>query len=169
MKRLDELLLALAGGEDLDEARRRAGFSDLKEARAALRDLARSLRMQSQARGGLQGGAEPPGLVVYVDGASRGNPGPSSIGAAAFLPSGEEIASVSKAIGRTTNNVAEYTAVLEGLRLARSLGAREAEIRLDSELVVRQLRGEYRIRNDALRVLADRALAEAAREGGLKF
>ena len=169
MKRLDELLLALAGGAGIDEAWRDAGFADRGEAGEALRDLALSLRSGKPAEGGSRGGVEPLSVVVYVDGASRGNPGPSSVGAVAFLPGGEELTSVSKAIGTATNNVAEYTAVLEGLKLARSLGAREVEIRLDSELAARQLNGEYRIKNARLLSLSRTVTEEAARFGACRF
>jgi ribonuclease HI len=162
MKRLDELLLALAGGTGFDEAWRGTGFSSRKEAREALRELAASLRSRRPGRDGSKGGEEPRRLIVYVDGASRGNPGPSSVGAVAFLPGGEELTSVSRSIGRATNNVAEYTAVLEGLKLARSLRAREVEIRLDSELVARQLNGEYRIKNGTLRGISKSVVEQAA-------
>jgi len=169
MKRLDELLLALAGGAGIDEAWRRAGFAGRDEAAEALRGLAGSLRSGNPAEGGSRSGVEPLSVVVYVDGASRGNPGPSSIGAVAFLPGGEELTSVSKSIGAATNNVAEYTAVLEGLRLARDLGAREVEVRLDSELVARQLNGEYRIKNAGLFRIARIVTEEAARFGSCRF
>ena len=169
MKRLDELLLALAGGASIDEAWRAAGFADLGEAREALRRLAASSSTGRREGGGSRDGVETLSVVVYVDGASRGNPGPSSVGAVALLQGGEELTSVSKAIGTATNNVAEYTAVLEGLRLARSLGAREVEVRLDSELVARQLNGEYRIKNPGLLRLSRTVTEEAARFGACKF
>ena len=99
-------------------------------------------------------------LVVYADGASRGNPGPASIGASVQDSSGEELTSVSEAIGRTTNNVAEYRAAIAGVQAAGMLGATSIELRLDSELVVRQLAGRYRVKNAALRPLFA-ALVEA--------
>jgi ribonuclease HI len=174
MKRLDELLLLLAAGANIDEAWRKSGFSNPEEARKALRDLAGSMRTHRSGRGEAAGpnGAgsrEPLGLIVYVDGASRGNPGPSSVGAVAFLPGGEELTSVSKPIGRATNNVAEYTAVLEGLKLARALNAREVEIRLDSELVARQLNGEYRIKNSNLLAISRSVIDEAARFDACRY
>jgi ribonuclease HI len=174
MKRLDELLLALAGGANISEAWSKAGFSDPEEARKTLRDLAGFLRPAEQ--GGrvvsdpnTAGGDKPLGLIVYVDGASRGNPGPSSVGAVALLPGGEELASVSKSIGRATNNVAEYMAVIEGLKLARRLRAREVEIRLDSELVARQLNGEYRIKNSNLRAISRSVAEEAVRFDACRY
>jgi ribonuclease HI len=109
------------------------------------------------------GEGRPLSIIVYVDGASRGNPGPSSVGAVAYLPDGGELTSMSKAIGETTNNVAEYTAVLEGLKLAARLRAGEVEIRLDSELVARQLNGEYRVKDSKLQVIYRSVIDEAAR------
>lgn len=92
-------------------------------------------------------------LVVYADGASRGNPGPSSIGASVQDFDGTELATVSERIGRATNNQAEYRAAIEGVRKARELGANALELRMDSELVVRQIIGRYRVKNVALQPL----------------
>ncbi len=80
-------------------------------------------------------------LVLYFDGASRGNPGPASYGV--WSPSGLTAA---RAIGRTTNNVAEWRGFLAALDLALSSGAEEVEIRADSQLVLRQFSGEYRMK-----------------------
>jgi ribonuclease HI len=87
---------------------------------------------------------------VYADGASRGNPGPASIGAAVYDPDGREVHTVSRRLGRATNNEAEYQAAIAGLEGALALGARHVELRLDSELVVRQLQYRYRVRNPRL-------------------
>ena len=94
--------------------------------------------------------------VIYTDGASRGNPGPASIGAVIFDEKGRNVHSLSQRIGRATNNVAEYTAAIAGLEAALALGARQVELRMDSELVVRQLEGRYRVRNPALKRLSTR-------------
>ena len=99
-------------------------------------------------------------LTVYADGASRGNPGPAAIGASVQDPGGDELASVSETIGRTTNNVAEYRAAIAGVRAAHDLGATSIDLRLDSELVVKQLAGRYRVKNAALKPLFA-ALVEA--------
>jgi ribonuclease HI len=96
--------------------------------------------------------------VVFTDGAARGNPGPAGAGVCIREPSGAVIAERWRYLGEVTNNVAEYRALLLGLEEAREMGARHVEIRSDSELVVRQMRGEYRVRNSALRELYDRAL-----------
>lgn len=99
-------------------------------------------------------------LVVYADGASRGNPGPAAIGASVRDATGRELAVVSERIGRATNNVAEYRAAIAGVRAAADLGASAIDLRLDSELVVRQLSGRYRVKHPLLRPLFA-ALVEA--------
>lgn len=91
-------------------------------------------------------------LIAYIDGASRGNPGHSALAVAVFA--GEtRIAERASYLGITTNNVAEYSALLEALSELRRLGARAAEIRTDSELLVRQINGQYRVKADGLRPL----------------
>jgi ribonuclease HI len=85
------------------------------------------------------------------------------------LPTGEELFSAGRKIGRATNNVAEYRAVIEGLKLARELGARRITVRLDSELVVKQLNGVYRIKNPELELLAREVAAEARHFPGCSF
>ncbi len=94
--------------------------------------------------------------LVYTDGASRGNPGPAAIGAAVFDENGREVHTVSQRIGRATNNEAEYRAAIAGLEAALALGAREVQLMMDSELVVRQVSGHYKVRNPALRRLFGR-------------
>ncbi len=84
------------------------------------------------------------------DGASRGNPGPAAVGVVVEDTSGRVLQEVSEAIGQATNNVAEYRALLRGLEEARRLGAREVEVCTDSELVARQLLGQYRVRDRKL-------------------
>jgi len=91
--------------------------------------------------------------VVYTDGASRGNPGPAAIAAVLFNEAGQEVHRLSQRIGRATNNVAEYRAAIAGLEAALALGAQQVELRMDSELVVRQLDARYRVRNPALKKL----------------
>jgi len=83
-------------------------------------------------------------LIVYTDGASRGNPGPAAIGVVIRDEQGRVIAKISEAIGRTTNNRAEYFALISGLEEALILGAERVDLRMDSELIVRQLTGKYR-------------------------
>jgi ribonuclease HI len=101
-------------------------------------------------------------LVVYTDGGARGNPGPAAIGAVVLDPSSDPpavVATVSERIGVTTNNVAEYRAVIEGLKAARGIGARRVVLRADSQLVIRQLEGRYRVKQAHLRPLFEEARA----------
>jgi ribonuclease HI len=85
-------------------------------------------------------------FVIHVDGASRGNPGPASYGYAILSPAGKVLHKGSGYIGITTNNVAEYTALIEGLRFAISRKISAIEIRSDSQLLVMQLKGKYKVR-----------------------
>jgi ribonuclease HI len=86
--------------------------------------------------------------VIYTDGASSGNPGPSGIGV--VIEFGHEHFEHSAYIGNTTNNVAEYSALIRGLEEARELGAPEVEAYMDSELVAKQLSGQYKVKNPGL-------------------
>jgi len=101
-------------------------------------------------------------VLIYCDGGSRGNPGPAAIGAVVLDPSTHPpstLAEVSESIGVATNNVAEYRALIAGLEAASDMGARAVEIRADSQLVIRQLEGRYRVKHPALRPLFDRCRA----------
>jgi ribonuclease HI len=100
----------------------------------------------------------PATWVLYSDGASRGNPGRASIGAVIYDPEGKERHRISQTIGFTTNNVAEYQALVAALEAALSLGAKRVEARLDSELVVRQAIGRYRVKNPRLIPLHQRLI-----------
>ena len=97
-------------------------------------------------------------LVVNVDGGSRGNPGPAAIAAVASDPSGEVLAERHETIGRATNNVAEYRAMLLGAKLARELDASEVELIGDSQLIVRQVRGEYKVKDANLKPLREKVV-----------
>jgi ribonuclease HI len=92
-------------------------------------------------------------VVVHVDGGSRGNPGPSAVAAVASTPDGDPLLERSAYIGETTNNVAEYKAVQLGLELARELGASSVEIVNDSQLIARQIGGQYKVKHAGLRPL----------------
>lgn len=92
-------------------------------------------------------------LVVHVDGGARGNPGPAAIAAVVSTPGGGIVEEHGERIGEATNNVAEYRALLLGLDRARARGAREVELVGDSELVARQVRGEYKVKDEALKAL----------------
>jgi tryptophan 2,3-dioxygenase len=97
-------------------------------------------------------------VVVHVDGGARGNPGPAAAAAVISSPEGELLDEAARRIGQTTNNVAEYRALLLGLERARALGADEVELVNDSELVAKQLTGEYRVKNADLKPLHGEAL-----------
>jgi ribonuclease HI len=92
-------------------------------------------------------------LVVNVDGGARGNPGPAAIGAVVRRPEGDVLEERGERIGTATNNVAEYRALLLGIERASELGASELELVGDSELIVRQVKGEYKVKDAALREL----------------
>lgn len=101
-------------------------------------------------------------VIVNVDGGARGNPGPAAIAAVVRSAKGEVIEERGERIGRATNNVAEYRALLLGIKLAAALEAGELELVGDSELIVRQVRGEYKVKDATLRELhaeVKRALA----------
>lgn len=89
-------------------------------------------------------------FIIHSDGGARGNPGPAAIGAVITDLGGTVCETVSKTIGETTNNQAEYQAVIAGIEAGIALGAEEIECLLDSELVVKQLRGEYKVKNKEL-------------------
>jgi ribonuclease HI len=100
----------------------------------------------------------PERLRVYSDGAARGNPGPSGAGAVLVEPSGEVVDRLGKFLGKRTNNYAEYMGLLLGLRRARELGVREVEVFADSELMIRQLGGRYKVNSPSLKPLYDEAV-----------
>ena len=99
-------------------------------------------------------------VVVNVDGGARGNPGPAAVAAVATSPEGDPLGERNAYIGETTNNVAEYRALLLGLELARDLGAQDVEVINDSELVARQIGGEYKVKNANLKPLFLEAMRE---------
>jgi ribonuclease HI len=97
-------------------------------------------------------------LIVHVDGGARGNPGPAAIGVVLADESGSVVDELAERIGVATNNVAEYTALLRGVGRAAELGAREIELINDSELVARQLSGDYKVKHPAMKPLYDEAV-----------
>jgi ribonuclease HI len=101
-------------------------------------------------------------VTVNVDGGARGNPGPAAIGVVVRDADGAVVEAVGETIGKTTNNVAEYQALLRGIELAAASGASEVELVGDSELIVRQIEGRYKVKNEAMKELhaqAKKALA----------
>lgn len=96
--------------------------------------------------------------VLRADGIARGNPGPSGIGVVVEFPAGHVVRNITQATGVRTNNEAEYEAAIAGLRAARELKARRVMLMIDSELVTRQLRGEYQVKDAKLRRLHLKAI-----------
>ena len=92
-------------------------------------------------------------FLLYGDGGSRGNPGAAAFGFVILDGAGNEVAAAGGAIGTATNNVAEYTALLRGLECALELGVQRIRVRMDSELVVRQMLGQYRVKHPNLQPL----------------
>lgn len=95
--------------------------------------------------------------TLHTDGGARGNPGPAGIGAVLYDDEGGEIAHVSQSLDPTTNNVAEYKALIAGLEMALERGVTEIDVKCDSQLVVSQVSGDWKIKNDRLRSLAAKA------------
>ena len=89
-------------------------------------------------------------LIIFTDGGSRGNPGPAGLGAIIYDENHKVLAEISEFLGVTTNNQAEYRAILAAIKKAVSLGAKEVEFYLDSELAVKQLNREYKVKNKDL-------------------
>ena len=92
-------------------------------------------------------------IIIYTDGAARGNPGPAAIGVIIKDEAGTILDKISKRLGVTTNNQAEYQAIIMGLEKAIGLGANNVKVMSDSELVVKQMNGQYKVKNTELRPL----------------
>jgi ribonuclease HI len=106
---------------------------------------------------------------LWTDGGARGNPGPAAYAYVLETEDGELIEARGEAIGVATNNVAEYSALLAGLASAAEAGIDELEVVSDSELMVKQMRGEYRVKNEALRELSTEAASLARRVGRVTY
>lgn len=106
---------------------------------------------------------------LYTDGGARGNPGPAAYAYVLEAEDGTMLASHGETIGIASNNVAEYSGLIEGLRKALELHVPEVEVVSDSELMVKQMRGEYRVKNEALRGLSLEAAALARRVGRVEY
>ncbi|HUB08435.1 MAG TPA: ribonuclease HI family protein [Myxococcales bacterium] len=164
-----EILAAIAGAEDFEKTlERHPGLT-----RAAILACLRRAAASSGRKDGVRTEAAPPvqappphrsgvdgheRVRIYSDGAARGNPGPAGAGAIVASADGQVIARLGRYLGEATNNFAEYQGLLLGLRRAAELGARDVEIFADSQLMIRQLGGQYRVRNEGLRPLFDEAL-----------
>lgn len=98
-------------------------------------------------------------ILVYVDGGSRGNPGPAGIGVVILDHKRKKLKTIYKYIGEATNNIAEYSALVHGLEEAEALKADEVVINMDSELAVRQLTGEYKVKDPGIKSLFEKAVS----------
>jgi ribonuclease HI len=164
-----QLLLAIAEHESLERTCAALGL-DLETARKLLRGAAVALRSEKPAKPPKAVAPEPEpkpqigdsagvlAMRVFSDGAARGNPGPAGAGAVLTDAKGNVLARLGHFLGRQTNNVAEYQGLILGLRRAQEMGAREVEVRADSQLMIRQLAGQYAVRNAALKPLHAEAL-----------
>jgi ribonuclease HI len=108
-------------------------------------------------------------IVTYIDGGARGNPGPAGYGVSIQSPDGTVIAELHGALGIATNNVAEYNGLLAALQWAIDHDARRVHVRADSELLVKQMRGEYKVKNAGLQPLYVRARLLAAQLDDVRF
>jgi probable phosphoglycerate mutase len=108
-------------------------------------------------------------IVTYIDGGSRGNPGPAGFGVRVETREGDLVEEFHEAIGVATNNVAEYRGLLAALKFALTRGERDVLVRSDSELLVRQMLGVYRVKNPGLQPLHAEARLLVARLGRVKF
>lgn len=108
-------------------------------------------------------------IVAYIDGGARGNPGPAGYGVRIETPEGTLIEELHASLGIATNNVAEYRALLAALEYALATGHRDVQVRSDSELLVKQMRGEYRVKHPGLQPLHQEARALLARLGRVSF
>jgi ribonuclease HI len=164
-RRKAEVLRRLASRSDLTDQQRDVlreaaglfeplGDPDSQRQCAATQPRPRRKRAPVPSAGAVGGGEHfEPEAILWTDGAARGNPGPAGLGAILKNRAGETLASCSEYHGHCTNNVAEYAALLLGLRRALELGIRSIEIRADSELLVRQLGGYYRVNAPQLKPL----------------
>ncbi|HEX7247639.1 MAG TPA: ribonuclease HI family protein [Actinomycetota bacterium] len=108
-------------------------------------------------------------MIVACDGASRGNPGPAGAGAQLVAADGTVLSEVAEGLGETTNNVAEYTAVIRGLERAHELGVRAVLLRSDSQLLINQLTGVYRVKTPHLQPLHRRVREIASRFDSIEY
>jgi probable phosphoglycerate mutase len=107
--------------------------------------------------------------TLRADGGSRGNPGPGALGYVLCDASGSEVEARGEFLGTCTNNVAEYRALIAGLEAAARLGVRSLVVRMDSELVVRQMLGQYKVKNEGLKPLHAEARKAATKLGSVRF
>ena len=108
-------------------------------------------------------------ITAYIDGGARGNPGPAGFGVLIQDAAGAVLDELHGGLGIATNNVAEYNGLLAALQWAAERGHRQVHVRADSELLVKQMRGEYKVKNEGLKPLFLRACALVRRIGDVRF
>jgi len=145
-KLLKEFIAELKASLDVEKAAEKLGLS-----------AAEGKEMLGAVLGRLKSNARE--LVIHVDGASRGNPGQAGCGIFIQDKDGRVVKRVRKKLGLATNNVAEYTALVTALEQAALLGASSVTIFADSELMVKQIKGQYKVKNEGLRPLYSKAIS----------
>jgi ribonuclease HI len=152
-KQSDVEKAAQRAAEEIDEA------MDLSKAERAQkkRERAAAEERERQAAQAAEEAEKAKRTRLYTDGAARGNPGPAGAGAVILNPEGHIVAKIGKFLGDSTNNVAEYMGLILGLKRAKAMNIKELEVYSDSELLVKQLSGEYAVKADHLRPLHDEA------------
>lgn len=138
-------LRKIADGYKLDEVWKEAGFKSKKSLAEEIRNLAQKIAPKLR-------------VIVYTDGASVGNPGDAGCGAVVVDQQGEILAEDYRYLGKSTNNYAEYQGLIMGLKMAQALGAGEVEVRLDSDLLVNQIKGEYKVKSKSLAKLYEKVM-----------
>ncbi len=152
-KQSDVEKAAARAAEELDEA------MDLSKAEREKRRKERAAEADREraAAAAAEEAARAKRTRLYTDGAARGNPGPAGAGAVIVSPDGHIVAKVGKFLGDSTNNVAEYMGLILGLKRAKAMGIKELDVYSDSELLVKQLAGDYAVKAEHLRPLHDEA------------
>ncbi len=145
---------ARASAEDLD-----AAMNESKTERAAKKKERAAHADRERAEVAAKVQERPARTKLFADGAARGNPGPAGAGAVIVNAAGHIVAKIGKFLGDSTNNVAEYTGLILGLKRAKAMGIKELDVFCDSELVVKQIHGDYAVKADHLKPLHDEAKA----------
>ena len=143
---------ARTSAEDLD-----AAMNESKAEREQKRRQRATAAERERAEVATKVAEGPPRVRLFSDGAARGNPGPAGAGAVIVSPAGHIMAKIGKFLGESTNNVAEYTGLILGLKRAKAMGIKELDVFSDSELLVKQLAGEYAVKAEHLKLLYDEA------------
>lgn len=157
---IDRLLEDLSITFDIHKTVENLGITEA-QAKAAIRWLAKERSTAASGAAKAKAGVKAVAgrHELYVDGASRGNPGEAGAGALIKDPSAKVVKRLKKFLGRTTNNVAEYSALVMGLEAARAMGIDSISVFADSELMVKQLNGVYKVKSEDLRPLYEKAAA----------